>query len=68
MADELTRSREHLKAAMWDFIEATYELDWDQAKSASDDALTLIRHIKQIHQRAADDLTKLGQDLGVYDE
>lgn len=54
MADELTQSKKHIQKAMWEFVDATYDLDWNRARNASNDVLMLIQHISQLEQRLAD--------------
>jgi len=67
MADELTQSKKHLQKAMWEFVDATYDLDWDRARDSSNDVLMLIQHTKQLQRQSADRLTQDAQDMGLYD-
>jgi len=68
MADELTQSKRHLQKAMWEFVDATYDLDWDRALDSSTDVLMLIHHIKHLQRQSADRLTQEEQDMGLYDD
>jgi len=68
VADETSESRKHLQKAMWEFVDATYDLDWDRARDSSNDVLMLIQHIKQLQRQSADRLTQKAQDMGLYDD
>jgi len=67
MADELTQSKKHRQKAMWEFVDATYDLDWDRARDSSNDVLMLIHRVKHLQRQSADKLTQDSQDLGLYD-
>jgi len=67
MADEMSESRKHLQKAMWEFVDATYDLDLDRARDSSNDVLMLIHHITHLQRQSVDRLTQKAQDMGLYD-